>query len=115
MGRCIIAAAPGVDLYGEWSTFVDGFTFVGTRAELIEYGIAPERIDRAHSQGSSALDSTLGKWSRDGFLVLDGGESEGWLPRPRLHAYLAALHRDARATADALLDPVENDDEDGGS
>lgn len=111
MARCIIAAAPGVDLYGEWSTVIDGFGLVGTRDELAAAGVAPERIARAAQLGTSMRDAPIGAWDDPGLHIVDGGATDGWLPRSRLPTYLAALHRDAQATADALLDPIPDPQE----
>ncbi|WP_067574461.1 hypothetical protein [Nocardia acidivorans] len=123
MGFFIIKAAPQVDLYAEWSTSSDQWTFVGTRAELLEYlheqpdsGNAEDRVQRADDRGSSYRtinpnadnDQMPGTWSSTG-LTVQGIDGFGWLPRPRLADYLRALYNDD-PDADRFLEELDDSD-----
>lgn len=112
MGTCVLKASPEINLFGEWSTVVDGFVSIGTRADMIAKGIAPDRLDRAHQTGTSALDYPLGGYHATGLLVLDGGACSGFLPRQRLAAYMLLLDESEDEAARRLLDPLdESEDE----
>lgn len=119
MGRYIIKAAKDRDLYMEWSTIVDGPTFIGNRAETLDYLIEefgrtgqPEaRLERADDVGTSALRDPRspnwaypldGAWEDTGFIV----EQRGWLPRERFAEFLDAYLVDPEK-AYALLKPFE--------
>jgi hypothetical protein len=107
----IFKASRDLNLFCEWSSVCDGPTFVGTRAEMLAYGITPDRLDRACKTGTSYLDSDHGSFDSNGLLMLNGGQSHGWLPRNRLPAYLCALLADETGElADRLLEPLEDDE-----
>lgn len=110
MPQIIVKANPDEDLYVSWSTIVDGPAEWGTRAEMIdEYGHDPERLDRADRTGTSAYDHRLYGWNDDTFVVMNGGESRGLLPRTKLAEYLniLTLTPDDTTAADHLLEPLD--------
>lgn len=128
MGNIIIKAAKDLDLYCEWSSVVDAPTFIGTRDEVLRhltgyrssYGQsdpAEVRVARADKTGTSAKRDPRapgytgpldGEWNDTGFVV----EQRGWLPRASMARFLElyAVNVDA---AYEVLEPFENDDEDG--
>lgn len=128
----IVKATREEDLYVEWSSIVDGPTFVGTRAQTAAYlaATAPagpadppqDRLARADASGTSAKPAAdagpgevaTGAWEDTGFIaaraVADGVDVDdrfGWLPRARLAAFARAAARDDDQAADALLDPLD--------
>ena len=120
MGRYVIKAARDRDLYMEWSEHVDAPTFVGTRAQTLDYLIEefgrtgqPEaRLQRADDIGTSAIRDPLspnwkypltGAWEDTGFIV----QQRGWLPRDRFAEFLDAFLVDEEK-AYALLDPLDD-------
>lgn len=118
MPRIVLKATPERDLYCEWSTIVDSVTFIGTRAEIVEYlgegefrgsGDRPEvRVSRADHFGTSAMygDPHDGAWEDSGFVY----EQRGWLPRARLVDLLDRYLADPEdPKVDDLLDPLEDD------
>ena len=111
MPSYILKASPDLDLFCEWSSVVDGPTWVGTRDELVARGVEPDRITRAAFCGTSALwgEPRYLSFESNGLLVLNGGASRGWLPRHRLGAYLRLLV-EGDNNADRLLEPLEAED-----
>jgi hypothetical protein len=123
--QIIVKASRQEDLYVEWSSTVDGPTFVGTRAETAAYLAAtgpagptdpPEnRLARADATGTSAKSASggvaTGAWEDTGFIVarddVKVGDQFGWLPRGRLAAFAHAAARDDDQAAYALLDPLD--------
>ena len=113
MPSFILCAAPEGDLYCEWSSVVDGPTWIGTREEALAEFEA-ERVERAARAGSSALfgDPPYLGYDDGDMVVLNGGSSNGILRRDVLGSYLKALlGSDDFAAADALLQPLEDDDD----
>lgn len=123
MGSFIIKAARDRDLYMEWSTIVDGPTFIGTRAEILAHlerapdrrpADVPEvRVRRADETGTSAKPDPHapgysgpldGAWDDTGLIV----EQRGWLPRARFAEFLDAYLADPEK-AYALLDPFDDE------
>lgn len=113
MGSVIVKATPDADLYIEWSTIVEAPTFIGTRAETLEYLGLPspsvsdtpeERLARADETGTSAKGdyAWFGSWTYDGFVV----EQRGVLPRSRLSAFAVLYADDDPAWLD-LLEPFD--------
>jgi hypothetical protein len=102
MPSYILKPRPDVDLYVEWSTVVDGPTFTGTRAEMLNMLVyeafaqarvdANERLDRADEKGTSAhfgglFGGMMCNWTPDGQEELEG---RYWLPREKLYEYLTS-------------------------
>jgi hypothetical protein len=112
------------DFYIEWSTVVDNWTFVGDRAEMLEYlemaeprgytadpGHRPEdRLQRADENGTSALFPSRppfeGAWDDRVLMV----EQRGLLAREDLARYLDAWDADGEAAAYVLLRPFDDDE-----
>ncbi|REH18306.1 hypothetical protein BCF44_13661 [Kutzneria buriramensis] len=123
--QIIVKAARDQDLYVEWSSNVDGPTFVGTRAETAAYlastgptgpsDSVEDRLARADRTGTSAKsmpgEVPTGAWEDSGFVVarddVEVGTPFGWLPRGRLGAFAHACARDDAPAAYALLDPFD--------
>lgn len=124
MGKQIIKATPGRDLYIEWSSVVEAPTFIGTRAEVAAYlmrafrgaeadrldfeaGQVEKRLARADQDGSSGLPPFDCNWDSNGEIYMQ----QGWLRRDKMEAlaeaYLANPHEPA---VDALLEPFEDDE-----
>lgn len=122
MGRFIFKADRDCDLFVEWSTIVEAPTFIGPRAEILDYltgradvdqGDPPEvRIRRAEETGTSALRDPMapgytgpldGAWDDAGEVV----EQRGWLPRARMAEFLDAYLLDPEK-AYALLEPFDD-------
>jgi hypothetical protein len=115
----IIKASPDLDLYGRWSTNVDNFVAVGTRAEFLADGINPSRLARADRYGTSAqnpdaLDAPgepryLG-WDTKNFLVHEQANAPsngaGMLPRTHLEAFMRAQRSGDDFAAGSMLLPL---------
>jgi hypothetical protein len=125
MGRYIIKATKDRDLYMEWSAIVDAPTFIGNRAEILDYlkhehGHSfdavhkhHERLRRADEAGTSALRDPMapgytgpldGEWADTGLIV----GQRGWLPRDRFAEFLDAYAVDPEKAC-TLLDPFDDD------
>lgn len=131
MGEMVLRAAPGVDLYGVFSTSADGFVFAGTREQVRVFLSTPTDwrgvpalassdgprawLDRADATGTSVRyrigDGALpGSFDADGLLVVARGR-HWFLRRSRLYAYLSAWVIEDDDTAEALLEPTTGDDD----
>jgi len=96
MPTYVLKATPERDLYCLWSTGVDGPTWWGTRAEILELLVEqdekkeqharPEveaRLARADATGTSGMHPGAGQWDDD--LIF---QMAGTLPRARLVDFL---------------------------
>jgi hypothetical protein len=116
MGGVIVKASPGEDVYLEWSTVVEAPTFIGTRAEILEYlrwssvksvtDSPEERLARADETGSSSAGdyAWFASWDDDGFVV----ERRGILPRSKLRDFALLYAAEDRRWLD-LLEPFDAD------
>ncbi|MER7115481.1 hypothetical protein ABT332_13415 [Saccharomonospora azurea] len=119
--RCIFKAARDEDLYGEWSSTVETFTFLGTRAETLRYltetqpaDEAEARLARADKTGTSVLGFATegdthphdlpGAWEDTGLIV----EQRGLLPRDRMSDFLRS-YRAVGGPDYTLLEPLDDD------
>lgn len=110
MGVYIIKPDRDVDGYVAWSSVTDGPIAWGDQKFVADYlrrwdgdeAAAPERFERADRTGTSMKDGE-DDFSQRGFLVLNGGDSHGWLPRERMWAWLHA------GLPDDMLEPLEDD------
>lgn len=110
MPSFIVKPDPAVDLYCEWSTVVDNLTSVGTRTDY-----PPDRLARADATGTSAHDFSEYGWDDKKFIVTNTERSDAgffWLNRTDLLAYARAMAADDTATAEALLAPIPDEDDD---
>ena len=121
----ILKASRDEDLYCIWSGNVDNVVAVGTRAEMLAFGIAPSRVARADLYGTSAtwweMPDTYPRpyrpdgWDDEGIVVREQAHAPsngcGYLPRARLADFLRAYLANDMAAAGALLDliPEEGD------
>lgn len=131
MAHYIIKAAPDTDLYGLFSTVVDGFIFIGSRDDVVTYLSTPtehhgtpplagpcsvaERLARADQVGTCVLPDGTGKGGfgdTDLMIARDGLHT---LPRDRLKDYLTALRDGNDEAAKAMLTPIVWNDEPGGA
>jgi hypothetical protein len=87
----LLRAAPGQDLFGEYSTIAQNFVAVGSQAQLKPQTRHSSRAwELARRTGSSRLDGE-GAFADDGLIVQAAGPGQRWLPRGKLGAYLQAL------------------------
>jgi hypothetical protein len=127
MGRYIMKVQDR-DLYVEWSSVVENYTLVGTRAEMLQYlaeederehpGFAPmpghspeDRLARCDETGTSVRfrypsGGRDGEWS-DPIMI----EQRGMLDRDKLGDYIDAVEREDEDAIDALIRPFENDED----
>jgi hypothetical protein len=118
MGRAVFKAAPDVDLYMEWSSFVEAPIFIGTRAEMLEYltSASPDdyrRTPEERLQWADKIGTTIehrfkkypieGSWEDSGLIV----EQKGWLPRERFEEFMRRYVSDPESIYE-LLDPFED-------
>ena len=111
------------DLYVEWSTVVDNWTFAGDRDEMLEHlqmaeprgytadpGNRPEdRLQRADDNGTSALFPRSGPFDGawdDNVLMI---EQRGLLAREDLGRYLDTWDSSGEDAAYALLRPFDDE------
>ena len=110
MPSYIVKAAPEQDFYVIWSTVTESPHCWGgqraVRAWLHVHEDRPAndqpRWDCADATGTSSLDGFYG-WDDDGFIY----DQRGWLPRPRLLAFLATFDSTTEEFDLSLLDPLE--------
>lgn len=104
--RCLIVkAAPDRDLYVGWSGICDMPAGAWTRAEAIEYGFPPSRLDRADKNGSSDMSHGDGHWDDAGWVA----EQRGWLKRDRIGDYALLYIGGNTSAAFDLLEPFEGE------
>lgn len=101
--RLIMKQAPEVDLYIGWSTMCEAPALIGTRAELLDFGIPAERLDRADQKGTSFIDSEIGAWDDPSLIA----EQRGLLPRRHLGEYARRWLAGEHQRAFDLLEPIE--------
>lgn len=119
----IIKADPDLDLYGLWSSNVDNFVGIGTRAEFLGDGVNPSRLARADRYGTSAqtideVDPNQSRylgWDTTNFLVHEQVNAPtngaGLLPRTRLVEFMQAQLRGDDALAGSLLQPLPDNED----
>lgn len=104
----IFKSYPGEDAYVSWSGIADAPHFVGTRAEMIEYGYAEERLDRADKKGTSVFN--IDDWWEDEEGQI--AEQLGFVRREDIVTYSKLYLSGDRDAAYALLVPFDHDDDD---
>lgn len=103
----LFKSQPGEDAYVAWSSIVEAPVYVGTRAEMIGYGYAEERLDRADKTGTSAHNIDYW-WTDDGYHI---AEQRGIIRREKLVEYSRLLLAGERDKAYDLLEPLDGEDE----
>lgn len=113
--RIVIKAAPDRDLYVGWSNVVEAPTWVGTRAQALEYGCPESRLRRADETGTSQRRDPMssytgpldGAWDDTGFIA----EQRGFLPRARLGDYAVAYAEGRMEDCWDMLEPFDEETE----
>jgi hypothetical protein len=103
----VIKPGRGTDFYVGWSHVVEAPVWMGTRAEAIDAGCPPSRLDRADVRGTSIRDDFGCDWDDKGLIA----EQRGFLPRASIAAFSRAYAENRMDDAWDLLEPFDDETE----